>query len=306
MRDVRTTAMAWSLGVAVLMLAGKVGGYLLTGSTAILSDAVESVIHIVATGIAAFSLWFSHQSACEKHPYGHGKIAYFSAGFEGALILAAALFIFYSGLKAMILGWAPTRLHLGLVITGVLAVVNLVLGLFLVRVGKRRNALILVANGKHVLTDMWSSVGVLAGIGIVWFTGIGWLDPAVAMLVGVNILFGAFSLILRSFQGLLDEADPEKTERLLKCLQGFVDGGTVVGFHQLRHRQADDVMWVEVHFLVRQDISARRAHEKVTHIEEAIRAAFPRFQVHVTSHVEPAQHEDAHPEGHPGLGDPYA
>ena len=304
--DIRYIAMGISLAVAMLMLAGKLTAYYLTGSSAIMSDAVESVVHIIATGIAAFSLWFSHQSACERHPYGHGKIAYFSAGFEGALILTAAVFIMYTAIRALILGAELHDLHIGIALTGLLAATNLALGIFLITVGKRKNALILVSNGKHVLTDVWTSAGVVIGVTIVWLTGIPWLDPLVAFFVGANILYGAWSLMNRSFRGLLDEADPNLTNRLLACLQDNVTNGHLLGFHQLRHRQSNDVMWVEVHMLLSDDLATGEAHVKVTETEESVRSKFPEYNVYITSHVEPVHHEDAHPGGHTGIGDPYA
>ncbi|MBN2307381.1 MAG: cation transporter [Candidatus Hydrogenedentes bacterium] len=298
--------MGASLLIACLMLVGKAIAYWLTGSSAILSDAAESVVHIAATGIAGWSLWFSRQAPCVKHPYGHGKIAYFSAGFEGALILSAALFIFYSSIRELLAGPELHQLSLGLAITGALALVNLLLGLFLVRVGRRRNALILVANGKHVLTDMWTSLAVVVGVGIVWATDIVWLDPAVAMLAAANILREAFRLLYRSFGGLIDEADPDKTQRLLACLDDAKAEGRVMGYHQLRHRQSSNVMWIELHVLVPGSVSTAEAHQAVTEVERRIRALFPAYLVQVTTHVEPVPHATAHPEGHPDMRDAYA
>lgn len=304
--DLRKTAMAASLGVACLMLAGKVTAYFLTGSVAILSDAAESVIHIVATVGAAWSLWFSRQAPCEKHPYGHGKIAYFSAGFEGALIMAASLFIVGAGVRELVIGPDLHQLSLGLLLTLSLGLVNLALGLFLVYVGKRRNAIILVANGKHVLTDMWTSMGVVVGVGLVWLTDINWLDPVVAIALGLHILREAASLIWRSFGGLLDEADADKTKALLACLDQAVADKQIEAYHQLRHRQSDNVMWVEVHMLLPGGLPMAQAHKRVTEVEERLRALFPEFEVTITSHLEPSSHISAHPQGHPGPTDPYA
>lgn len=304
-RDPRFLVMAASLATAVLMLIGKLTAYAMTGSTAILSDAIESVVHILATSLAAFSLWWSHQEACERHPYGHGKIAYFSAGFEGAIIVVAALLIFYTAAQDLISGKPPGRLGVGIAITGGLAVVNLVLGTALVRVGRRRNALILVANGRHVLTDMWTSLGVVVGIALVWATGLPWIDPLVAALVGCNILWEAAALIRKSVRGLLDAVEPEYTDLLLACLDRFAADGRIEGFHQLRHRRANDAMWVEVHLLMPGRMHVSHAHAVATDIENAIQAIFPAYQVYITSHIEPATHDRAHPDGHAGLHDPY-
>lgn len=296
--------MATSLAVAVLMLAGKLGAYYVTGSTAILSDALESVAHMVVTAVVAFCFWYSILPADHNHPYGHGKIAYFSAGFEGALVLMTGIGVMYLGVRALLDQPELEQLGLGLAITAALAIVNLVLGIFLLRVGKSHNALILIANGKDVLTDMWTSAGVVAGVAIVWATGIQWIDPVVAILVGFNILVTAAILIRRSLHGLLDEADPQQTKGLLECLQEAVDTGILAGFHQLRHRQSNDLMWVEVHMLLPDEMTNAEAHRRVTTVERSVVDLFPDYTVHTTSHIEPASHESAHPGGHRKLGTP--
>ncbi|MFA6240228.1 MAG: cation diffusion facilitator family transporter [Candidatus Hydrogenedentales bacterium] len=309
--DMQTAAMRSSLLIAVLMLVGKLTAYFITGSTAILSDAAESVVHIVATGYAAFSLWYSQLPPNKRHPYGHGKIAFFSAGFEGALILSASLFIIYQGIWALIEGPELRQLGMGIVITGALGLLNLVLGLSLVWIGRRKNALILVANGRHTLTDMWTSLAVVAGVTIVWATiQVGrpmlWLDPAVAIAAGVNIMFTAGILIYRSCRGLLDEADAWHTRQILDTLENAVRERRIRGFHHLRHRQTDNTMWVEVHMLVPGETTTTEAHRQVTQIEESIVALFSNCHVHVTTHVEPVLHDADHPGGHPDLMDAFA
>lgn len=296
--------MSASLAVAVLMLAGKITAYFITGSTAILSDAAESVVHIAATAFAAFSLWYSSRPADSLHPYGHGKIAYFSAGFEGAFILIAALYIVYEGVHALIAGPELQRLDWGLAITAALALINLALGLFLVYEGRKHNALILVANGKHVLTDMWTSLAVVVGVFLVWVTDILWLDPAFAIAAGLNILVSGFKLIHGAFYGLLDEANPAHTKTIVDALDQAVASGAISDFHQLRHRESNDALWVEVHILVPGDITTSEAHRRVTEVEETIHASLPRNRLVITSHIEPNHHAKHHPAGHPGLGDP--
>lgn len=304
--DIRHIAMAISLAVAFIMLGGKLTAFYLTGSTAILSDALESIVHVAATAIAAFSLWYAQQPASREHPYGYGKAAYFSAGFEGALILLAALFTLYVGFRDLILGPELQRLGWGLLITGVLAIVNLALGGMLVWVGKRHNALILVSNGKHVLTDMWTSAGVVLGVGLVWLTDILWLDPLVAIVVGGNIFVTAAGLMRRSFRGLLDSADPERTAALLRTLNEAVANGEVSSYHQVRHRQSNDQIFIELHLMFPEDVSIKEAHDRVTSLELRIRQCFPEFNVHVTAHMEPASHDTAHPAGHESINDPLA
>lgn len=303
--DLQRIAMGASLAVAVLMLAGKLGAFVITGSTAILSDAAESVVHIAATGVAALSLWYSRRAADNSHLYGHGKIAYFSAGFEGAMIFSAAAYIYFTSIRALIHGPELQRLGIGIAITAALCAVNLALGLFLVTVGKRQNAVILVANGKHVLTDMWTSAGVVVGVLIVHLTGVLWFDPVCALLVATNIVVEALRLMHRAYNGLLDLANPEHTQRIRKELDNAVVHGHIAGYHQLKHRESNDVIWVDVHMLANGSAPLSEAHRAVTAIENAIETRFPEYTVHVTTHIEPAAHDEDHPDGHPGLPDPH-
>ncbi|MCG3179540.1 MAG: Ferrous-iron efflux pump FieF [Phycisphaerae bacterium] len=297
-RDPRTIAITVSLAASGLMLAGKLTAYFLTHSDAIMSDAAESVVHGVATGMAAFSLWLAGRPGDRSHLYGHGKIAYFSAGFEGAMILSAAIVIVWSAVESLVHGPRLRDLGAGLAITAGLALFNLFLGVGLIRVGRRHNALVLVANGKHVLTDMWTSAAVVAGVAVVWATEILWLDPAVAIFAALNILYSAVKLIRESFGGLMDRADPATTDMLTHALENARHTGLISGFHQLRHRASNDQVWIEVHLLLDGSLSTRQAHANVTMIEDYIRQALPGRQVFITTHVEPADHRSAHPAGH--------
>jgi cation diffusion facilitator family transporter len=295
-----------SLGVAVLMLAGKLAAYFITGSTAILSDALESVIHLFATGIAAVSLWYAAQPPDSSHPYGHGKIAYFSSAFEGVLIALAAIAIVATAVEALVTGPELQQLGVGLAITAVLAAINAVLGVSLIRVGRKHNAIVLVANGQHVLTDMWTSLGVLVGVGLVWATGILWLDPVVAVLVGANIIWTSFRLLVRSYEGLMEKVESKDTARIVERLQVAEQEGAVSGWHQLRHRRVNDQVWIEVHLLFPPSLSITEAHARATAVEADVRALFPKDDVLVTSHLEPETHEHAHLAGesvHDALAD---
>lgn len=285
-----------SLVVAVLMLAGKLWAYFITGSTAILSDALESVVHLGATMMAGFSLWYAAQPPDKQHPYGHGKIAYFSSGFEGAMILLAAVFILIEGMRALVVGPELQQLGMGLLITASLGLINLFLGLYLVRTGKRTNALVLVANGKHVLTDMWTSLGVLAGVSLVFVTEIAWLDPIVAILLGLNIMWTAFGLIRTSYRGLMESVNPDETEKVLNILDDAKAAGEIDGYHQLRHRRVNDQVWIEAHFIMPDNLSLEEAHRRATIVESALDNLFDDDIVQVTSHLEPLTHE--HPEEH--------
>lgn len=290
-------AMAASLAIAFVMLAGKLTAYALTGSTAILSDALESVVHLAATAVAGFSLWYAAQPPDRAHPYGHGKIAYFSSGLEGALILVAAVAIVWTAVLDLVHGPEVERIGIGLLITAALALVNLVLGVGLIRVGRRTNAIVLVANGHHVLTDMWTSLGVLVGIGLVWATGLVWFDPLCALLVGSNIVWTSGRLIQDAYGGLMETADPEATERVLAVLDEAVDEGLIDGHHHVRHRRVNDQVWIEQHLLLPDALRLDQAHERATAVETRQRGLFPESRVQVTSHLEPTTHD--HPSDAP-------
>jgi len=202
-------AMRLSLAFAVLVLVGKGAAYFMTGSAAILSDAAESVIHVVAVAFAAFSLQLSNKSAAPEFLYGYERIAFFSAGFEGAMIILAAIFILYATIEKWMAGLHLENLGAGTLLVLVAAVLNAGLGWYLMRLGRRSQSLILEANGKHVLTDSWTSFGVVAGLGLVMLTGWKPFDPLLAIAVAINILWTGGHLVWRSALGLLDHSEPE-------------------------------------------------------------------------------------------------
>jgi len=303
-RDARQIAMTISLLTSVVMLVGKLMAYFLTHSAAILSDAAESVVHGVATGLAAFALWYASRPADVEHPYGHGRIAYFSAGFEGALVFAASIAVLYNAGVGLIRGVELHNLGVGMGISGGLAAINLGLGWGLLRVGRRYNSVVLMANGKHVLSDVWTTAAAIVGVGLVMLTKLTWLDPATGLVLGLYIMASGLGLVRGSFAGLMDEIEPALSERLIRGLRTEMSGGRIVDFHQLRCRRVNDELWVDVHVLVPGELRIDAAHTRVTEVEEAIRRLFPGETVRINSHLEPADHERAHPGGHDGLTDP--
>lgn len=301
--DPRRRAVALSIAVAFLMLGGKLTAYVLTGSAAIFSDAMESVVHLLATIFVGFSLWYSFQPPDTGHPYGHGKIAYFSSGFEGVLILIAGIAIVVTAVGDLIRGPSLSRLDLGLGMIGALALVNLLLGIYLIRTGKRYNNLVLISNGEHVLTDMWTSLGVLLGILLVRLTGLSWLDPAVAIMLAANIMFSGGRLVRQSVRGLMERADDGYTRSILEVLETARQEGIISNYHQVRHRRVHDQLWVEYHLLFPVDLSITRAHDLSHLVEDRIAVRFDD-EVYVTAHLEPDHHDDAHPDGHAEPIDP--
>ena len=282
-----------SLTVGVLMLIGKWYAYLATNSAAILSDAAESVVHIIAVSFAAYSMWLSFQPADKSHPYGHDKISFFSAGTEGLLIIIAAGFILYESIRKLLTGITLENLDTGAFIIFGASVVNLVLGGFLVWRGKKSNSLILIANGKHVLTDSWTSFGVVAGLLLTMWTG--WLpfDPLVAILVALNIMWEGGKLVRQSVGGLMDEADSDAEKKIRKALDEETKKRGLV-YHELRCRNSGNSLWIEFHLLFPTSTLLEDAHRTSTEIEAALYGLFDSH-VHVTTHLEPMEkHDEVH------------
>lgn len=284
-----------SLAVGLLMLAGKWYAFLLTGSSAILSDAAESVVHVIAVGFAAFSMQLSHRPADERHPYGHEKITYFSAGAEGGLIILAAAFIVYEASSKLITGIAIENIDTGTYYVLAAALINLALGAYLVWQGKRTRSLILVANGKHVLTDSWTSLGVVAGLLLVMVTG--WLlfDPILAIAVALNIVWTGVKLLRESVGGLMDEANPE-LEQTIRTVLDREMSSRGLRYHELRYRVSGNSAWVEYHMLFPPGVMLDDAHRIATEIEQMLAASL-NLGTHITSHLEPADHHDMHHTG---------
>ncbi len=300
-RQSLTFAMRLSLGVGLLMFVMKVGAYLLTGSAAILSDAAESVVHVAAVAFAAYSLRLSHKPADEDHLYGHAKVAFFSAGFEGAMIILAALYIIYESIHKWLGGLHLENLGFGTALTAAAALINGGLGAYLVWLGGRKNSLILKANGKHVLTDCWTSIAVLVGLSLVLITH--WLpfDPICGILMACNILLSGGGLMKSAWTGLMDTADPAAQKQLTDVLDREV-ARHGIRYHQLRHRNIGDAHWVEVHLLFPGGTSLDHAHRTATAIEEVVEASVePRACL--TTHLECADsHDELHPHGHQEQG----
>jgi cation diffusion facilitator family transporter len=288
-----------SLLASVLMLAGKLTAYLLTNSAAMFADAAESVVHGVATGFAAFSLWYASRPADTSHPYGHGRIVYFSTGFEGALVLAASVAVMRSGVLGLIYTPQLSRLGLGLTIAGGLAGLNLILGLALIRTGRRHNALVLVANGKHVLSDFWTTAAAIVGLLLVKLTGRIWLDPVAALLIGAWIMWTGIGLLRQAVSGLMDRVDPQLAARLDAELAEAVRSGRIADYHEVRCRRLNDEVHIETHVLLPGDTPLQEAHHRATQVENRLRALLPGQRVHVVTHIEPLAHDAAHPLGHP-------
>lgn len=290
-------AMRLSLFVGLAMLAGKVGACWLTGSTAILSDAAESVIHVVAVGFAVFSLWLSAKPATERFRYGYERIGYFSAGFEGALIVLAAAYILIVAVRRWMSGLELQHLGTGSILVLGAALINGALGLYLVRTGRRTGSIILEADGKHVLTDSWTSLGVVGGLVLVMVTGWKPFDPLCAIAVALNILWSGGRLVWRSVSGLMDYSDP-KTAEVLRERLDRICAELDVDYHGLRFRSTGYRTLVELHLLFPHQVSVGEAHQVATAIEERLPKEMGAA-LEVITHLESLDdHGEVHTETH--------
>ena len=290
-------AMKASLILGFVMLVLKMGAYMLTGSAAILGDAAESVVHVAAVMFAAYSFSLVGKPADEDHRYGHSKAEFFSAGVEGGLIILAAVFIAYVSVRNWLDGTVPTRLDDGAYLVFATVLINGALGYVLIKHGKRIKSLILTSNGHHVLTDAWTSLGALLGLGLMTLTGQSFWDPLFGLLMAANILYTGFGLVSQSVSGLMDVADPGMTRKLDDALaKATAERG--VTFHALRHRDSGSLHWVEVHLQFPDEISLRLAHRLATEIEVKVIESVDK-RVIITTHLE-CQSDDDHDATHPG------
>jgi cation diffusion facilitator family transporter len=263
MRDdaaVRIRAGWLSLAIGTAIFGGKLAAFALTGSSAVLSDAMESVVNVVAAVLLLYSLIVAARPADRDHPYGHGKVEFFSAGVEGALIAVAALAILVQAVRELVRGPELRNLDLGLLLLTGLTLANGALGAYLIRVGRRNHSMALEADGRHLWTDVVTSVGVLAGLGAVRLTGLVVLDPLVAIAVALNILREGVRLVRRAVGGLMDEADVAMLERLVEAL-ARVRPPWWIDAHGLRAWRSGAVHHVDLHLCVPRYFDADRLHE---------------------------------------------
>ena len=284
---IRVAAGLLSLLVGAGLMAVKFYVYHLTGSSAVLSDALESIINVVASSFAIVSIIFSAIPPDEDHPYGHGKIEFFSAGFEGALIVLAALGIFRVGIGHLVAPQPLPQLDFGLLLMVAASAVNGLLGLGLVRVGRRTRSITLEADGRHVLTDVYTSAGVVAGLVLVRLTEWYWMDGLVACLVGIHILFAGAQLLRTSYKGLMDAADPKVLEKITEVVLAQRQP-CWIDIHKLRAWNAGTRVHVDLHLILPRDMPLEEAHREADALEQAILAEVPGAET-VLVHMDPCR-----------------
>jgi cation diffusion facilitator family transporter len=279
-----------SIAAALATIGLKAAAYFLTGSVGLLSDALESVVNLVAASVALVSLVIAARPPDTTHEYGHDKIEYFSSGIEGTLILVAAAGIVVASVQRLLAPEPLQQVGIGLILSIAASVINFVVARVLYRVGINRESITLQADAQHLMGDVWTSVGVVAGVIVVSLSGIYWLDPLIGILVAIYILYTGVRLVMRSFRGLMDtpiSADERSTVEAI--LNGYRLNG--VDFHALRTRQAGARRFISVHVLVKDTWTVKRGHDLVEALEGDLRRAIPNASI--LTHLEP-------------LGDPVA
>ncbi|MFN2144975.1 MAG: cation diffusion facilitator family transporter [Anaerolineales bacterium] len=288
------TRFAWlSIAAAVLTIGLKAVAYVLTGSVGLLSDALESIVNLVGALMALAMLTVAARPPDEEHAYGHGKAEYFSSGVEGTLILIAAVSIGVAATQRLLSPKPLEQVGLGLGVSVGASVVNLIVALIIQKAGKLYNSITLEANSRHLLTDVWTSAGVLAGVGAVALTGWEWLDPVVAYIVAANIIWSGVHIVRKSVLGLMDTALPAEEQDLIQdvlaqhCQEG-------IEYHAFRSRQAGNRSFVSFHVLVPGDWTVQHGHNLLERIETELRQAVPNISVftHLESLDDPASWED--------------
>ncbi|CAN5668976.1 cation diffusion facilitator family transporter [soil metagenome] len=278
---------AWlSIAAALVTFGLKMLAWWLTGSVGLMSDAMESLVNLAAAVITLFSVTVSVLPADDEHAYGHTKVEYFASGLEGALILLAATGIGWNAIHRLMNPHVLETISAGLLISVLASVINLVVGRLLMKVGKDRHSVALLADGQHLMTDVWTSVAVVIAVGMVAFTGWQWLDPVIGILLAGHIIGMGVRLVRESMMGLMDTGLPPEE---MKIIRGILDGYAEQGMahHALRTRQAGAWRFMSVHLLMPGEWTIARGHDIADHIEEEIRSQVPRLNV--LTHLEPLE-----------------
>ncbi len=269
-----------SLSIGVVMFLAKTGAFLITGSAAIFSDAAESVVHVLATSMVFYSIILSSKPADRSHLYGHGNIEYFSVGVEGILIVFAAAFIIYTAAIDIIYGSVLKQLSIGVIIISFAGIINLLLGNYLIRMGGKTNSITLTADGKHVLTDSYTSIGVIIGVILVMITDFQLFDPLFAIAVAVNILFTGYKLVRGSIGNLMNETDKKllklMTDELISMKKNYW-----IDIHWLRFWKSGDKVFIDFHLILPYYFTIHQAHLEDEEIENALLKIIPNSQVKI-------------------------
>ncbi len=291
-QEIKYRWMSVSFGLSIILLLLKLLAYYLTNSTAILTDALESIVNVVASGFALYSIYLSGLPPDENHPYGHGKIEFLSSGFEGALILSAGLFILVQAAYSFFEPKALENLGWGLALIAFTTVVNALTGFALVENGKKTDSAALTADGQHLLTDSLSSLIVLIGVAVVWLTRIVWLDSVLSLGLAGLIMFNGVKMVRQSVARLMDETDAPTLDRVVDTLNGHKSRNWI-DVHNLRVQKYGADLHVDCHLTLPYYWELNRVHDEVHQFEETIKAGF-RSEVEIFVHTDPCLSDCCH------------
>lgn len=275
------------VGVGLTLFAIKVVAWWLTDSVAVLTDAMESTVNVVAGFIGLYSLYLSAKPRDREHPYGHGKVEFISAGIEGALITIAGILIVYEALKRLQHPESISNLDMGIVLVAISAVANFVVGWLAIRQGRKNNSLALVASGSHLQSDTWTTAGIVVGLLLLDLTGWLWIDSVVAILFALVIIFTGYRIVRRSIAGVMDEADEKLLKQLVHWLQKHRRENWI-DIHNLRIIKYGSVLHLDFHLTVPWYLNVRDAHQELDTLAQIVQQEFGN-SVEMFVHTDPCR-----------------
>ena len=292
---VEARAVLLSVSVGLLLMGIKFTAYFLTGSAAVFSDAIESIVNVMASLVAGYALYLAHQPPDPNHPYGHGKAEFLAAGFEGGMVLLAAVVMAVKTLDTLLFHSLDAHeLGVGLALVAAAMAVNGALGAWLVRTGRRQGSMTLEADGWHLLSDAVTSAAAIVALALVKWTGWRYADPVIALLIAAYVAWMGLRVLRQAWAGLMDEQDLEDEKVLVGILESHMGPAgkepRICSFHKLRHRHSGRYHWVDFHIMLPAGMSVRQAHEIASAIEWEIEQRLG--EGNATAHVEPCANSD--------------
>ncbi|UYQ95194.1 cation diffusion facilitator family transporter [Chitinophaga horti] len=275
-----------SLAVSFVLTIAKFTAWFMTHSVAILSDALESIINVVAGAFASYSIYLTSKPRDENHPYGHGKVEFFSIGFEGAMIFIAGCLILFKAAQYFFTPAPIEDVDQGVWITGATTVINFVLGRYLLYAGKRSGSITLSGNGQHILTDAYSSVALIIALLLIHFTGWDWIDPATSAIMGGFILFKGYQLLRRSISGLMDETDMQVVDKVIDILSTH-RRPMWIDVHNMRVQQYGSNYHIDCHITMPYYIELSQAHDELKAVDALINRELPKGETEFFIHTDP-------------------
>ncbi|HEU4551721.1 MAG TPA: cation diffusion facilitator family transporter [Chitinophaga sp.] len=277
-----------SLLISFLLTVAKFAAYFLTHSVAILSDALESIINVVAGAFACYSVYLAGKPRDANHPYGHGKVEFFSIGSEGAMIFIAGCLILFKAVQYFTGTFVLEEVLQGAWVIGGTTLVNLLLGQYLVKQGRRLPSITITGNGQHIMTDVYSSLGLVAALVIIHYTGWAWLDPVVSVIMGVLILRKGYQLLRQSVSGLMDETDMQVVDQVINILKAN-RRAIWIDVHNMRVQQYGNNYHIDCHITLPYYLELSQAHEELKAVEQLVNQGFPNSEVEFFIHTDPCE-----------------